>query len=121
MVGRVPSATSAYTSLKVNLNANCDCIEDCCVKLKREVADLKQSLRESSLDNEALQPSGNDERAKEIVKSEIKVVDNRYGIPVPLNMAIVEQLPNNYRNVLDRIVSMRRSALKNFDLKKVVN
>ena len=94
--GRVPAATSAYTSLKVNLNANCDCIEDCCVKFKREVADLKQSLQESNLDNKALQPSRNDEWAKEIVESEIKAVINRYQIPVPLNVAVVEQLPNNY-------------------------
>ena len=62
---------------------------------------MKQSLRESNLDDEALQPSRNDERAKEIVKSEINVVDIGYEIPVPLNMAVVEQLPNNYKSALD--------------------
>ena len=108
--GRVSAATTAYTRLKVNLNANCNCIEDCCVKLKREIADLKQSLRESNLDDEALQPSRHDERAKESVESKIKVVNNRYEIPVLLNMAVVEQLSNNYQSVLDRAVSMRRSA-----------
>ena len=119
--GRVSAATNANTSLKINLNANCGCIdEDCCVKLKREIVNLKQSLRESNLENEALQPSRNDERAKEIVESDIKVVDNRYEIPVPLNMAVVEQLPNNYQSALDRAVSMRRSALKNSDLKKTL-
>ena len=118
---RVSAATNANTSLKINLNANCGCVdEDCCVKLKREIANLKQSLRESNLENEALQPSRNDERAKEIVESDIKVVDNRYEIPVPLNMAVVEQLPNNYQSALDRAVSMRRSALKNSDLKKTL-
>ena len=119
--GRVSAATNAYTSLKINLNANCGCIdEDCCVKLKREIANLKQSLRESNLENEALQPSRNDERAEEIVESDIKVVDNRYEIPVPLNMAVVEQLPNNYQSALDRAVSVRRSALKNSDLKETL-
>ena len=118
--GRIPAATNAYTSLKVNLNAKCDCIEDCCGKLKREIADLKQSLRKSNLDNEALQLSRNNERAKEIVESEIKVFDNRYEIPVPLNMAVVEQLPNNYQSALHRAVSMRRSALINYDLKKTL-
>ena len=77
-------------------------------------------MRESNLDNEALQPSRNNDKTKEIVESEIKVVDNRYEIPLPLNMAIVEQLPNNYRSALDRAVSMRRSTIKNSDLRRTL-
>ena len=35
-------------------------------------------------------------------------------------MEVVEQLPNNYQNALDRAMTMRRSALKNPELKKTL-
>ena len=38
--GRVPTKSNFCTSLKVSLNDNCDCDENCCVKLKSEIAQL---------------------------------------------------------------------------------
>ena len=117
--GRVSAVSNFCTSLKANLNS-CGCTEECCVKLKNEVEQLKQSLRESNLEDEAMQLSRNDETAKKLVETEIRVVDNRYEIPVPLNLEVIERLPNNYQSALDRTVNMRRSALKNPDLKKTL-
>ena len=81
---------------------------------------MKQSLRELDLTDEAEEPSRNDEIAKQLVENNIKVIDNRYEIPVPLNMEVVKQLPNNYQNALDRAMTMRCSALKNPELKKTL-
>ena len=114
--GRVPAISNLYTSLKVNVKDNGGCAEECCVKLKAEIAHLKQSLRELTLEDEAVQPSRSDEVAKDIVETDIKLIDHRYEIPVPLNVEVVEKLPNNYQSALDRARSMRRSALKNPEL-----
>ena len=118
--GRVPVVSNTCASLKVNLNVDCECSGRCCAKFKNEIVDMKQSLRELDLADEAVEPSRNDEIAKQMVEGNIKVIDNRYEIPVPLNMEVVEQLPNNYQNALDRAMTMRRSALKNPELKKTL-
>ena len=118
--GRVLAVSNTFASLKVNLNADCECSGRCCAKFKNENADLKQSLRELDMADEAVEPSRNDEIAKQLVEGNVKVIDNRYEIPVPLNMEVVEQLPNDYQNALDRAMTMRRSALKNPELKKTL-
>ena len=118
--GRVSAVSNTCASLKVNLNADCECSGRCCAKFKNEVADLKQSLRELDMADEAVEPSRNDEIAKQLVEGNVKVIDNRYEIPVPLNMEAVEQLPHNYQNALDRAMTMRRSASKNPELKKTL-
>ena len=51
--------------------------------------------------------------AKELVEPNIKVVDGRYEMPVPLKPDIIEQLHENYQNALKRTMSMRNSALHN--------
>ena len=118
--GRVSAVSNFRTSLRVNLDTDSGCAKECCLKLKGEIAQLKESLRESNLEDETVQPSRSDQTAKELVETGIKVVDNRYEIPVPFNMDVVKRLPNNYHSALDRTISMRRSALKNPDLKKTL-
>ena len=48
------------------------------------------------------------------------VVNGRYEIPVPLKMDIAKKLSNNFANACDRTVSLRRSALKNPELKRTL-
>ena len=70
--GRVPAVFNTCASLKVNLNADCECSGRCCAKFKNEIADLKQSLRELDLADEAVEPSRNDEIAKQLVETMLK-------------------------------------------------
>ena len=65
-----------------------------------------------------VEPSRNDEIAEQLVENDIKVIDNHYKIPLPLNMKVVKQLPNNYQSALNRAMIMHCSALKNLGLKK---
>ena len=41
----------------------------------------------------------------------VKVVNDRYEIPVSLKNDVAEKLPNNYSNALKRTISVRRKAL----------
>ena len=52
--------------------------------LKQEIAGLKETLHEIEFQNEVIQPSKNDEKARSLVEPHIKVVNERYEIPVPL-------------------------------------
>ena len=48
-----------------------------------------------------MEPSRNDKIARQMVENNIKVIDNRYEIPVPFNMEVVEQLRKDYQSALD--------------------
>ena len=115
--GRVPAMSNPCTTLKVEVRDNCNCTEECCGKLRSEISKLKQSLRESNLEDESVQPSRNDETAKAIVEANVKLIEQRYEIPVPLDVEVVEKLPNNFQTALDRALSIRRSALKSNELR----
>ena len=86
-------------------------------ELKLENATLKENLRQLELLEEELQPSKNDEIAQALVESNIKVVEDRYEIPVPLKQDVVETLPSNYDFALKRTKTLRTSDLKNPGLK----
>ena len=75
-------------------------------------------MRKYELEDEATQPSRNDGKARELVERDIKVVNDRYEIPVPLNMEVVKSLPNNFNYALERTKAVRCSALKNDTLKQ---
>ena len=77
-------------------------------------------MRQYELDDEVVMPSVSDEMAKELVEPNIKVVDGRYEMPVPLKLDIIEQLPENYQIALKRTMSMRNSALHNSKLRQVL-
>ena len=102
------------TSLKVN---TCNCKESN-YALKSQIKSFKETLRKYELENEVTQPSRNEEKARELVERDIKVVNNRYEIPVPLNMEVVKSLPNNFDYALERTKAVRYSALESKLLRK---
>ena len=116
--GRV-SSCGEYVSVRRtkvanNVEYSCDCS-----KLKLENSDLKQKLRDLELQDEVIQLSRNEDIAREIVES-IKVVDDRYEIPVPLKPEVVERLLNNYHSALNRTLLIQKRALKNVKLREIL-
>ena len=103
------------TQVANNVKYSCDCS-----KLKLENSDLKQKLRDLELQDEVIQPSRNEDIAREIVESNIKIVDDRYEIPVPLKTDVVERLPNNYHSALNRTLLIQKRALKNVKLREIL-
>ena len=72
------------TQVANNVEYPCDCS-----KLKLESSNLKQKLRDLELQDEVIQPSRNEDIAREIVESNINIVDDRYEILVPLKPEVV--------------------------------
>ena len=69
-------------TMKVRVDTSCNANE--CDRLKLEITSLKERLRDYELDDEIVQPSQNDELTRQLVETHIKVVNERYEIPVPL-------------------------------------
>ena len=65
--------------------------------------------------DEVVQPSRTDTKVRELVETNMKVVEGRYEIAISLKSDMVQKLPNNYANALKRTESLRRSALKNVE------
>ena len=80
--GRNCSERKLHT-LKVNLEC---CNKNDCVKLRQEVSALPEQLRRYILEDEEIQVSTSDEITQELVEPNVNVVNNRYEIPVPLNV-----------------------------------
>ena len=57
---------------------------------------------------------------REIVESNIKIVDDRYEIPVPLKPEVVERLPNNYHSAFNGTLLIQKRALKNVKLREIL-
>ena len=74
-------SSGSLSALRVNVNSS---VENDYNKLKEENVALKQSLREYELLDEVIQPSKNDELALQLLEPNIKVVEGRYEMPVPL-------------------------------------
>ena len=55
-----------------------------------------------------------------MVGSNVKVINGRYEIPVPLKIDVVTNLPDNYVCALKRTTNLRRNALKNVKLKDIL-
>jgi len=55
----------------------------------------------------------NDEVERVLVERNIKVVNDRYQMPVPVKQDIVDNLLDNYQYVLKCTESLRTNALKN--------
>ena len=65
---------SVCKNYKIQVERDCDGCE--CMHLKQEIAGLKESLR-------------NYEIARQLVESNVKVINGRYEIPFPLKMDVV--------------------------------
>ena len=119
MVDGNSCSSGSLSALRVKVESpvkvHCDC-----TKLKAEIKDLKQTVREYELLDEVIQPSQNDKLAQDICEPNIKVIDGRYEIPVPLKPE-VKSLPNNYDNALKRTLSLKKSAVRNPDLKQTLS
>ena len=100
------------------MDRNCDGCE--WEQLKQEIAGLKESLRNYEIEDEVKQPSINDEIARQVVESNVKVINGRYETPVPLKMDVVTNLPDNYVCALNRTTNLRRNALRNVKLKNIL-
>ena len=104
------------SNLKVQTNKN----GKDCELLKRENIALKEAARANEIENEILQPSKNDEIARKLVETNVKVVNDRNEIPVPLKNDVTEKLPNNYSNALKRTLCVRRKVLNDVQLKNML-
>ena len=77
-------------------------------------------MRIYEIEDEVKQPSINDEMARQLVESNVKIVNRRYEIPVPLKMDVVTNLPDNYVRGLNRTTNLRQNALKSVKLKDML-
>ena len=91
-----------------------------CVKLRHEISSLRETVQEYERQDEALQLSLNDERARNLVEIRIRVANGGYEMPVPLKSEVLEALPNNYESALKRTLSLRRNVDKNPELKQIL-
>ena len=89
-------------------------------KLKKEIAGLKKSLRNYEIDDKVKQPSINDEITRQLVESNVKVINRRYEISVSLKMDVVTNFPDNYVCALKLTTNLRRNALENVKLKDIL-
>ena len=113
--GQVKSESPVIYSLKVQIDETGDSCR--CEQLEREVSSLKQTLRELELEDEVVQPSRTEVKVRELVETKVKVVEGRYEIPMPLKCEIIDKLPNNCVGAVRRTELLRRSALKNVEMK----
>ena len=76
-----------------------------------KIAELQETVRLLTMEDEAVQHSINDKKAEQLVKENSRVVGNRYEMPVPLKESI-STLPNNYVLAAKRVQALRQSMLK---------
>ena len=81
-----------------------------------KIAELQETVRLLTMEDEAVQHSINDKKAERLVKENSRVVGNRYEMPVPLKESI-STLPNNYVLAAKRVQALRQSMLKKPQLK----
>ena len=109
--GRVSASLGSLSTLRIQVESYEDAAREC-VKLRH--------VQEYERQDEALQPSLNDERARNFVETPIKVANGRYEMPVPFKSELLEALSNNYESALKRTLSLRRNVAKNPELKQIL-
>ena len=117
--GRMDICSNLINSRQAVVNV-CKCDARECENLRLENASLKENLRKIELKYEELLPSREDDMARFLVEPNIKVVNGRFEMPVPLKAELIETLPDNYELTLKRTLSLRTSALKNPALKQTL-
>ena len=68
-----------------------------------------------------LQPSRTDELTSSLVEPNIRVVNGRYEMPVPLKSGMLNKLSNNYENALKRTMTLRNKAMRNPELHNLLS
>ena len=116
--GRVPSSNSALSRLKVVVEPLQSCDYS---KLKQEISSLKETVCQYELQDEVLQPSTTDELTSSLVEPNIRVVNGRYEMPVPLKLSMLDKLSNNYENALKRTMTLRNKAMRNPELHNLLS
>ena len=79
------------------------------------IKELEQLVREFTKEDEVIQPSVNDKKAQQLVEDNIRVIDSRYQIPIPLKEDI-HKLPSNYELARRRANGLRKHMLRQPDL-----
>ena len=92
-------------ALVADKQATCEC-----ERLRVEVSNLKEVLRRQELEDEIIQPSKSEELARKLVEPNVKLVDGRYEIRVPLKSDIVNNLTNNFHSAVDRTATLRKKS-----------
>ena len=116
--GRLGVGRSVCKNFEIQGGRDCDGCE--CEQLQQEIDELKESLRNYEIEDEVKEPSINDEIIRQLVESNVKTINGRYEIPVPLKMDVVANLPDNYVCALNRTTNLGRNAIKNVKLKDIL-
>ena len=93
---------------------------EACGGLRKELAAVKEALREYRFLDKEILPSKNDELTCSLVEPYIEAKDGGYEIPVPFKSEVMKTLPNYYDCALKRTLSMRRTACNNPHLKQTL-
>ena len=117
--GRMDICSNLINSRRAEVN-DCKCDAGECENLRLENASLKENLRKIERKDEKLLPSREDDMARSLIEPNIKVVNERCELPVPLKAELIETLADNYKLALKRTLSLRTSALKNPVLKQTL-
>ena len=117
--GRMDICSNLINSRRAVVNV-CKCDARECENLRLENASLKENLQKIELKDEKLLPWREDDMARSLVEPNIKVVNGRFEMPVPLKAELIETPPDNYELSLKRTLSLRVSALKNPVLKQTL-
>ena len=109
--GRMDICSNLINSRRAVVNV-CKCDARECENLRLENVSLKENLRKMELKDEELLLSREDDLARSLVEPNIKVVNGRFEMSVPLKAELIQTLPDNYELALKRTLSLRTSALK---------
>ena len=88
--------------------------------VNRGTAKPVSTERSYEVEDELIQPSHNDQITRMLVEPNIKVINNRYKIPVPMKKDVIKVLPNNFNYALERTALLRCQTLKNSRIKRTL-
>ena len=95
----------SYHSMQLSIHPGVDDTD-------QKVLELQQTIRDLSIQDEAIQLSVCDHKAQQIVEDNTRVVGGRYEMPVPFKDTI-DTLSSNFQLATKRLSSLRQRMLKN--------
>ena len=117
--GKIGSCDELVSARRIQVVNNVEYPCDCS-KLKLENFDLKQKLCDLELQDEVIHPSRNEDMTREILELNVKIVNQRYEIPLPLKSEIVRSWPKYYYSALNRALYIQKRALENVKLRLIL-